>query len=250
MLSQLQPVELFALALAAVGIGFSKSGFAGVSMLHVVVFAHVFGARASTGILLPLLIVGDLCAVFAFGQRARWQYFPKILPPTLIGVVLGTVLMQYLDEHRFKPLVGVIILLLTFWQLYRLWRPDWLSQVPHSVAFAWALGLLAGLTTMLANAAGPIVALYLLALALPKLELVGTGAWLFLIVNVFKLPLSCLALDLISWESLSINLILAPAVPVGMLLGAWCLHRIHQTWFNGLLLAFTGLASMRLLGWL
>lgn len=250
MLSQLSSAQFLALALAALGIGFSKSGFAGVSMLHVVIFAHVFGARVSTGILLPLLIVGDLCAVFAFGQRARWQYFHRILPPTLIGVVLGTLLMGYLDENQFKPLVGLIVLLLTLWQLHRIWRPDSLNHVPHSLTFAWVLGLLAGLTTMLANAAGPIVALYLLALALPKLDLVGTGAWLFLVVNIFKLPFSYFALDLISWSTLSINLLLAPAVPLGMMAGAWCLHRIHQTWFNGLLLVFTGLASVRLLGWI
>jgi uncharacterized protein len=100
---------------------------------------------------------------------------------------------------------------------------------------------------MLANAAGPIVALYLLALALPKLALVATSAWLFLAINSFKLPFSYLALDLISAETLWINLALAPAIPLGMACGAWCVKRINQQLFDGLLLAFTFVAALRMI---
>lgn len=235
------------LILATLGIGFSKSGFSGVSLLHVVIFAALFGAKVSTGILLPLLIVGDLCSMAVFGKRVQWKYLSKLLPPTMIGVVLGTILMNYLSEAAFRPLVGLIILSLAALQGYRMWRPDALQQIPHSRSFAWCLGLLAGLATMMANAAGPIVALYLLAVALPKLELVGTSAWLFLIINLFKIPFSMFALDLINLQTLWINLWLIPFVPVGLLLGAWCLHRIPQRLFNGLLLVFTMVAALRLL---
>jgi uncharacterized membrane protein YfcA len=235
------------LAVAALGIGFSKSGFAGVSLLHVVVFASIFGARTSTGILLPLLIVGDVCSLIVFGKGVHWNHFGRLLPPALMGVVIGTWLMSRLSESAFKPLIGVIILSLAALQIYRLWKPNSLQQLPHSRGFAWTLGLLAGVTTMLANAAGPIVALYLLAVALPKLELVGTSAWLFLIINLFKIPFSFFALDLISADTLWVNLVLAPAVPLGLVLGSWCIKRINQKLFNGLLLAFTIVAAIRLI---
>ncbi|MFO0939751.1 MAG: sulfite exporter TauE/SafE family protein [Pirellulales bacterium] len=244
---QIELLDWLLLILGGIGIGFSKSGFAGVSLLHVVIFASVFGARTSTGILLPMLIVGDVCSVIAFGKGVQWKHFGRLLPPALIGVVLGTMLMSRLDEAAFKPLVGLIILLLAAWQIYRIWKPNALQHLPNSKAFAWSLGLIAGVTTMLANAAGPVVALYLLAVALPKLELVGTSAWLFLIINTFKVPFSFFALDLINAETLRVNLLLAPAVPVGLLLGSWCIKRINQKVFNALLLGFTVIASVRLI---
>lgn len=247
-LQQLTAWEILLLIAASLGIGFSKSGFAGVSLLHVVVFAAVFGAKSSTGMLLPMLIVGDICAIRAFGRKVRWQHFLRLMPPTLIGVVIGTVLMRALDESSFKPIVGIIILGLISLQLYRLWRPSALSRLPESKGFAWTLGLMAGVTTMMANAAGPIVALYLLAVGLPKLELVGTGAWLFLVVNLCKLPFSYFALDLISLNTLTVNLVFSPAIPLGMLAGVWCVHRIDQKVFNILLLAFTAAVAVRLLG--
>jgi uncharacterized membrane protein YfcA len=109
------------------------------------------------------------------------------------------------------------------------------------------MGLLAGVTTMLANASGPIVALYALAIALPKLEFVGTNAWFFLIVNAFKVPFS-LALGLIHGQSLSLNVALSPAILAGLLAGRWLVHRVPQRIFDALLLLFAGVASLRLVG--
>ena len=100
---------------------------------------------------------------------------------------------------------------------------------------------------MMANAAGPVAALYLLAVALPKLELVGTGAWLFLIINVFKLPFSFM-LKLISWESLLLDLMLAPGVWIGLLIGRWLVQKIPQKTFDTLLLFLTAVAALRLVG--
>ncbi len=247
MLSQLSTSDCIYLIIAAAGIGFSKSGFAGVSLLHVLIFAMVFGAKASTGVLLPMLVIGDLCAIFFFGKTAHWKHVRRLLPPTLIGVALGTLLMGVLNEALFKPLVGVIILALAAIQLQRTWKPNSFEQLPHSRGFAWSLGLLAGVTTMLANAAGPVIALYLLAVALPKLELVGTSAWLFLVVNVFKLPFSY-SLGLIDLATLQVNVAFSPAIVVGMLLGRWSVKRIPQKAFDSLLLAFTAIAALRLVG--
>jgi uncharacterized membrane protein YfcA len=230
------------LVLGAAGIGVAKSGLAGVSLLHVLAFAYVFGAKDSTGVVLPLLVVGDLCASWLFGQAANWSHVRKLLPPAVIGIVLGWWLMDRLDEDLFRGLLSGIILSLTCIQLLRLWRPALMEHIPHSRWFAWSLGCLAGLSTMLANAAGPVVALYLLAVALPKMNLIGTSAWLFLILNVFKLPLSY-SLGLISLSSLSINALLIPAIPVGMLAGRMVVKRLSQRLFDSLLLAFTAVVA-------
>lgn len=216
-------------------------------MLHVLIFAIVFGTKASTGILLPMLIIGDVMAILFFGKKAQWDQFRKLLPPTIVGVIVGAWVMKDLDESIFKPLVGFIILTLTIIQVIRIWRPKAFESLPHHSLFAWTLGLLAGITTMLANAAGPIVALYLLAVALPKLELVGTSAWFFLTINIIKLPFSYFVLDLISIESLAVDIAFAPAILGGMLFGRWLLKRMPQKAFDSFLLAFTGFMALRLI---
>ena len=243
----LTPLQWLLAIIAALGIGVSKSGFSGVGLLHVIIFAFIFGVRDSTGVVLPMLIVGDIFAVLAFRAHARWDYIIRILPPAATGVVIGTLLMRRLEEAQFKPLVGVVILTLITLQIVRMVRPKLYEHVPHQVWFAWLIGILAGITTMLANAAGPIMALFLLAVALPKLELVGTSAWFFLIVNCFKIPFS-MSLGLIHADTLALNAILAPVIIVGLFSGRGLVSRIPQKWFDGLLLAFALLAALRLIG--
>lgn len=249
MLTSLTPTDFIYLAIGAAGIGVSKAGFSGISMLHVVLYVFVFGAIESTGVLLPMLIVGDVLAIKLFGPEADWSHIRKLLPPTLVGVVIGWRLMGVLGDSSFKLIVGGIILSLTLVQLIRMWRPDWFDRVPHQRWFAITLGLLAGLTTMLANAAGPVVGLYLLAVCLPKWELIGTSAWLFFVLNVCKLPFSY-QLGLITPASLGVGAVMAPMIPLGIWTGRYFVRRISQTWFNTILLALTAVAAFRLIGWI
>jgi uncharacterized protein len=235
------------LIIGAFGIGFAKSGFAAVSMVHVIAFAYVFSAKQSTGILLPLLIIGDILAVIYFGKHVKWNYVWRLMFPAAIGVGLGTALMDVLDERAFKPLVGTIIFGLTCMQIVRYFKPNFLENVPHAKWFIWTIGILAGVTTMVANAAGPIIAIYFVAVALPKFEFTGTSAWYFLILNTFKVPFS-MYLNLISVESVLLDLSLGPIVFLGLLTGRMAVHHIPQKWFNALLLAFTAIASLRLMG--
>jgi uncharacterized membrane protein YfcA len=232
---------------AAACLGIAKAGLAGMSFVHVVVFAFLFGARESTGIVLPMLLVGDVCAVWAYHQHARWQYVRRMLLPACVGVVIGALLMRVISDHAFKPVIGWIILVLTALQVLRMHRPQWFERVPHSPVFAWSIGLLAGMTTMLANAAGPVIAIYCLALSLPKLEIVGTTAWFFFIINAFKVPFS-IGLGLIRSTTLLLNAMLAPMVVAGVLCGRWLVYRLPQRVFDLLLLGFAAVAALRLIG--
>jgi uncharacterized membrane protein YfcA len=232
---------------AAMGIGIAKAGFAGVSLLYVVIFAFIFGARDSTGIALLLLLVGDAGAVAAFRQHTRWDYVWRMLPPACVGVIVGFLLMGRLSEAAFRPTIGGIILALTALHLIRLARPGWLGDIPHTRTFAWTMGILAGITSMLANASGPIIALYALAVGLPKFQFVGTSAWFFLLVNAFKVPFSY-ALGLIHGHTLLLNAALAPPIALGVFVGRWLTHRVSQRVFESLLLAFAAAAALRLVG--
>jgi hypothetical protein len=234
--------------LAAVGIGVSKAGLPGISMGPVVIFALLFGARDSTGVVLPMLIMGDLFAVTAFRRLARWDYVRRVLPPACLGVVAGAAFMAHVTSNAaFGPVIGGVILLLACLQGVRMLRPAWFGDAPHSHVFAWAIGLAAGATTMLANASGPIMAVYLMAVALPKWEFVGTTAWFFVFINLFKLPFS-FGLGLIHGHTLLFNLVLAPAVGAGLLAGRWLVTHVSQKTFDGLILVLIVLAALRLVG--
>lgn len=242
----LTAVEWLLAAAAAVGMGVSKAGLAGVSLLHVLIFALLFGARDSTGIVLPLLVVGDLCAVGALHRHARWDYVRRMLPPTCVGVAVAAFFMSGISDAAFRPLIGAIVLALAVVQFVRMHRPGWLGELPHTVAARWGIGFVAGVATMLANAAGPVIAIYCLAVALPKFEIVGTLAWFFFLINVFKLPFSA-GLGLIRTDTLLLNAVLVPGVIVGVLSGRWLVDRLPQRIFDVLMLTFAIAAALRLI---
>jgi uncharacterized membrane protein YfcA len=239
---------------AAFCIGFSKSGFAGSGLITVVIMAHLFGPLESTGVLLPMLICGDVLSVIVFHQHARWKHIGRMLLPTAIGILLAFFLMwrliKVLPAHAtrsFGPVIGWIVLAMVLLQTFRKLRPVLFEKVPHSKWFAVSMGIWSGITTMLANAAGPVMSLYFLAIALPKYELVGTSAWFFLLVNSFKVPFS-LFLGLIHGSSLLLNALLIPAIALGIFSGQRLIRVIPQHLFEMLLLLFAALASLRLIG--
>lgn len=238
---------------AAVGIGVSKSGLPGISLLHVVIFAQLFPGLASTGVVLPMLVAGDLSAVALYRRHAKWIYIGRTLPPAVLGVAIGWAIMWWAQERqvpgaRFNPIIGAIVLALALLQLVRDWKPNLLSDVPHSHAFAWGMGLVAGITTMLANAAGPVIALYLLSVALPKDAFVGTSAWFFLLINLIKVPFSA-QLGLITFPTLGFNAVLVPVIVAGLFLGRAVVSRLPQKGFDTLILIFAlGAAAKLLLG--
>ena len=243
----LTPAQWALAAVGALSLGIAKAGFNGLSLFHVMVFALLFGARGSTGIVLPMLLIGDICAIATYRRQARRDYLRRMLPPAFIGIVAAAGLMGKLSESAFKPLIGWIILVLCVMQFVRMLWPDSFGDVPHGHAFAWTMGLLAGATTMLANAASPIMTIYFLAVSLPKLEFVGTAAWFFFLVNAFKVPFSA-GLGLIHPGTLRFNLILSPAIVAGFVVGGWLVRRVPQRLFDGILMVFAAIAALRLIG--
>ncbi len=239
--------QWFLALLAGVCVGVSKSGFSGVSLVTVTLMAQVFDPRASTGALLPLLIFGDVMAVAVYRQHAVWRHVLRMLPPSMIGVVAGYFLMRGLPGARFGPVLGLVVFSMVLVHVVMRVRGREGRPVPDGVVFAWAMGVWGGLATMLANAAGPVMGLYLLALRLPKYELVGTSAWFFLIINVFKVPFSA-GLGLINPASLSLDAMLVPLVVVGTFVGRWMVARVPQQLFEVVLLVSAVLASARLSG--
>jgi uncharacterized membrane protein YfcA len=243
-------LEFWQWALLAAGAfvtGLSKTGIAGAGVLSVALFANALPARESTGALLPLLICADLFGVGFFRKHAEWSHLWKLFPWVVVGIVLGCFALGKLNNATAQRAIGGILLAviaLQFWR--RRQTGDLAARLPHSGWFIALTGIASGFATMTANAAGPLMTVYLLAVGLPKLALVGTGAWFFMLVNVFKLPFS-VHLGLISAHSLLMDaVLLIPMVP-GALLGPAILERINQSTFEIMVLVFTVLATIRLL---
>jgi len=230
-------------AAAALCIGLSKSGLAGTATLNVVLMAQAFGAKASVGLVLPLLIVADFMGYFLNRHGGSWKRIIPMVPPAIAGVILGWFLLGHIDNTAARPVIGwLIIALLVFKLMLDAWRTTFEALTKHTY-FAWAMGLCAGVTTMLANAAGPVMTVYLLSQRLEKKEHLGVFSRFFLFINIFKVPFSA-DLGIINPRSLTTNLVLLPAVVLGILLGWQILKRIPQKPFEWTLFVLTFIAAL------
>jgi len=242
-----EPWQWSLLALAALLAGFSKTGIPGVGILFVAVFANLMPARQATGLVLPLLIFADLFALVVYRKNLQWRRVGRLLPWAVAGVVAGWAVLGRVDDVQTTRMVGAVCTVMLGLHLWRKWRGT--AEEAAARAPAWFgpfAGLLAGFATMVANAAGPVMALYLLAMRLPKLEFLGTSAAFFLLINWIKVPFG-LQLGLINSQSLLLNLYLLPAVAAGALAGPWVVKRVQQSAFENLVLLLTALGVGKLL---
>ncbi|MEO6001564.1 MAG: sulfite exporter TauE/SafE family protein [Opitutus sp.] len=241
----LQPWQWALLVFGALLVGISKTGIAGLGLLSVVLFAQIMPAKQATGIVLPLLIFGDIIAVASYRRHTQFRFLWRLFPWTAVGVFIGYFALRRIDDHQAKVLIGSIILGLLLVHLARR-RGVVKEEGEHGWWFAPTIGVLAGFTTLVANAAGPLMVIYLLAMRLPKMEFVGTSAFFFLLLNVFKVPFM-VDLDLITKPSFTVNLILAPAVLLGAFVGRKLLVKIDQRVFENLALALSAVAGIKLI---
>lgn len=242
----LSPGDIALLALAAALVGFSKTAVGGVSAISIAIFAAVLPARESTGALLPLLLVGDLAAVRAYRRHVDWPALLRLMPSVVAGVLVGVAFVAYVNDTVMRRTIGGLLLAMAAYHLWQRRRPEGEAKAVRRHVAAIVFGTLAGFTTMVANAGGPAMSLYLLSMGYDKLGFLGTYSWFFFIVNLFKLPFSA-ALGLIDGQALARDAVLAVAVLAGAVVGRACVHRIDQKWFERLVLIFTVVASVNLL---
>ncbi|WP_199546017.1 sulfite exporter TauE/SafE family protein [Streptomyces sp. N35] len=238
-----------ALALAAALVGFSKTAVSGANTISLAVFAAVLPARESTGVLLPILIAGDILAVLTYRRHAHWPTLWRLFPAVGAGVLAGTVFLMWADDTGVRTSIGAILLLMA---AVTVWRRRVAARQEEDAAGgagrlkAPSYGVLGGFTTMVANAGGPVMSLYLISSGFQKLGFLGTSAWFFLIVNTSKVPFS-VGLGLIDWQSLLLDAALVLFVVPGAWLGRKCVDRIDQLLFERLVIGATVLGGIQLL---
>lgn len=211
---QLTTLQIIAIGFAALFMGMTKTGVQGVGLLAISLAAAVFGGQASTGFLLPIMIIADVFGVWYYHRHASWGYLRRMFPWTAIGVVAGVVAGNSVNDEIFRLIMAVTILASLG---IMIWMERGRIEIPDTRGFVIIMGLLCGFTSMVGNLAGIVMALYLLAIRVPKNTFIGTAAWFFLMLNCFKVPF-----HIIFWKTITVNTFFLGLLTIPMiLLGAW-----------------------------
>jgi len=233
-------------ALCSLMVGTTKTGMPGLGIMVVPLMALVLPARQSTGILLGILILADLFAIVYHRRNAKWSHVLRLLPAAFAGIVAGYFGLKVVNDRQLKPIIGGIVLIMLGINYWRTRTGGEETPVPAQWWFAVGLGFMAGVTTMMANAAGPVMIIYLLAMRLPKVEFVGTAAWFFFVINWLKVPFSA-NLELMTAESVKLDLMMLPFIAAGAIAGIFFLKRIPQKAFTAVVQILAVAAAIKLL---
>ena len=246
-IAQQGTVPMLVLCLAAFLIGINKTAVPGIGLLPVILLASTFETRLSTGLQLGMLALADIMAVIWYHRHADWKILLRLLPWALVGLAVGSGILRFIpldDTRTMNIIIGVIVIALAIFSVIRKrLNPD---KIPSGTGAAACYGILLGTTTQLANAAGPVSALYLLAMKLPKEKYMGTGAWFFLIVNWIKVPIFAME-GRVTLESIKLDLLMLPIIIIGAAVGILLLKKMPQKLFNDIVMGLAVLGALKLL---
>ena len=209
------------MGLCAMGIGMAKTGLGGLGMVVVPVMANIFGAKSSTGILLILLILADFFGVRYYHMHADIRQLVKLIPSTIFGILTGVLIGDILSDVDFQFLLGAVIISGALIMVIKV-------DIKENKLFSIAVGFLGGFITMIGNAAGPIMSIYFLSMGFDKNKFIGTAAWFFLFVNLFKVPMHVFIWKTIDLNILLFDLSLFPFILVGAVTGVWIVKKIPE----------------------
>jgi len=233
------------LGLSGLLIGMSKTGISGLGLMVVPLLANAFGGRPSVGLLLPILIFADIFAVIWYNRHAQWKHILRLLPWAFAGIILATLVGKSISDQTFNRLLAALIIggiAILIWRDVK----SGTFKIPKSRWFAGGVGLLGGFSTMIGNAAGPVMALYLLSMRLPKNSYIGTGAWFFFIVNLSKVPMHIWSWKTITLDSFVLDVLVIPAISAGAFLGIWLVRLLPEKFYRILVIVTTLLSALLL----
>lgn len=239
------------LVLVAVMVGISKTALPGLTVLGVALLASVMPARESTGVLLLLLLVGDLVAIIAYKKDADFRTLRRLLPTVLVGVALGGTYLHFASDGGARRVIGIVLLVMVALTVRNLLRTRSGRSQPvaeeHTNPLVRACyGTMAGFTTMVANAGGPVTSMYFLSTGFDVARFMGTTAWFFFTVNVLKLPVS-IGIGVVNTQVLLMDLPLVPVVLASAMAGHRLARHLPKRVFDPIVLALTVVGSLWLL---
>jgi uncharacterized protein len=227
-------------------IGMAKTGVNALGTLVVPIMAFIFGGMPSSGLVLPMLIMADIFGVAYYHRSAHWKTLLKVLPWAFVGILTGLFTGKHISAIQFKHLIGILVIISLLVMVWLEIKKSRKGDVPHKVWFALPFGIMGGFSTMIGNAAGPIMSVYLLSMSFYKNTFIGTTAWFFFIVNVFKMPLQIWGWHNITLQTLRFNLIMLPAIALGAYTGIRVVKLIPESAFRWFIVAATFISAIAL----
>ncbi|HEX7010466.1 MAG TPA: sulfite exporter TauE/SafE family protein [Phycisphaeraceae bacterium] len=217
---------------AAILVGIAKAGFGGgIGILAVPLMALVLPPQDMLGVMLPVLMFGDVMSLPHHWGGHSQRHFAWLIVGAAMGIAVGTLLLWWLRQtHAMAQVLNLVIggvcLAMVAVQCYRLVGGRLPRIPPHPLA-GRVTGLVAGVASTLTHAAGPVISIYLLEQRLEKRKLVGTAVLFAFVGNLLKLP-TYLGLGLISRHTMGQSLWCLPLVMLGTFSGAWLHHRVPE----------------------
>jgi uncharacterized membrane protein YfcA len=239
---QLSLLDITFIFFVALLTGMAKTGVHGAGMITVPMLAAVFGGKLSSGIMLPLLVMADVMGVWYYHRHASWSHLKILFPWAAAGVVLGTVLGQFIDDGAFRLTMAIIVVIGVVIMIWL--ERDRSKDIPTNKWFGATSGVLGGFTSMIGNLAGPVMSVYLLASRLPKNEFIGTAAWFFLVINWFKVPFHVFAWHTITWDILLLDLLTLPIIGLGAWLGILITKSLSEKSYRWFIILMTLVAAV------
>ena len=235
-------IDISIIVAVALLTGMAKTGVHGAGMITVPMLAAVFGGKLSSGVMLPLLVMADVIGVWYYHRHASWSHLKILFPWAAVGVVLGTVFGQYINDYGFKLVMAGIVLISVGIMIWM--ERDRTAEIPSNKWFGLVTGVLGGFTSMIGNLAGPVMSLYLLSMRLPKNAFIGTAAWFFLVINWFKVPFHLFMWKTITPSAVKLDLLMLPVVLVGGFLGVMITKQLSEKSYRWFIIVMTVAAAV------
>jgi uncharacterized membrane protein YfcA len=242
---EISSIQYLYIGLAAILVGFTKTSVGGVGILAVLLMALAIPGKASPGVLLPMLIAADIMAVIYYRRSCKWAILLSLMPAAVVGVALGAAFLWLVPDANFEKIIGWVILGMLALDLG---LGEALKRHAQGPVLTRFVGVIAGATSMIANAAGPVFGIYLLQMGLNKHQFVGTRSWYFLIMNLAKMPFA-IGLGLVTPTTLTLNLAYLPVILLGAILGYRFLRFLNVRVFGVLIRLAALVAAARLILW-
>lgn len=243
---KLTPGFLILFLIVALVLGMAKAGLSGLGLAIIPVMALIFGAKESTGVILPMLITADIMAVIYYRRNAVWKHIFRILPWVAVGIITALIIGNIISNNQFRLVMISIVWIMLILMIVNDLRKKNETKIPENHFFSSFIGISGGFSTMIGNSAGPVFTLYFLAMRLPKKEFIGTSAWLYLIMNTGKLPLQALVWKNITLNSLLLDLISVPVIAAGMFLGIHIVKLLPENFYRYFVIITTLVSSVLL----
>ena len=242
MFSGLDAESITIVVTTALLLGMAKTGVQGAGMLSVPLLAIAFGGKASSGLMLPMLLMADVLGVWYYHRHASFKYLKILFPWAALGVIVGSWAGNYIPEDMFRTIMATIIiasLVVMVWL-----ELGGTEKIPDTIYFGAIAGFLGGFTSMIGNLASTVMVVYFLSMKLPKNNFIGTAAWFFLVVNWFKVPFHVWVWHTINTDSWILALQLTPAIVIGAIAGVFLVRKMTETVYRWFIVGMTLVAAV------